>query len=89
MNIWRRSNKVKRQLGLLNSLARITKRPTTKNNIDITGIPTLACICGSKMFNITVMWDEGTRTVSWYDLRQECKVCGAVTTAPTDIDGCD
>jgi hypothetical protein len=41
------------------------------------------------MFNITVMWDEETRAVSWYDLRQECKICGAITTAPTDIDGCD
>jgi hypothetical protein len=49
--------------------------------------PTFACICGCKMFVITVMWDEESREVSWYDLRQECKECGAISTAPTPIDG--
>jgi hypothetical protein len=41
------------------------------------------------MFNITVIWDEETRAVGWYDLKQECKDCGIITTAPTEIDGCD
>jgi uncharacterized protein with NRDE domain len=41
------------------------------------------------MFNVTVMWDEETRTVGWYDLKQECKECGTWTTAPTEIDGCE
>ena len=54
--------------------------------IDLTGEPTLVCVCGSAMWNITVMWDEETRTVGWYDLRQECKQCGAIATAPTEID---
>lgn len=49
-------------------------------------IPTFACICGSAMFKITVMWDEQTRAVGWYDLRQECAMCGAISTAPTEID---
>jgi len=49
-------------------------------------IPTFACICGSAMFKITVMWDEQTRAVGWYDLRQECAMCGAFSTAPTEID---
>jgi len=48
--------------------------------------PTFACICGSKMFQITVMWDEEERTVGWYDLRQRCHVCGSTSTAPTPID---
>jgi len=56
---------------------------------DLTGLPTLACICGSLMFNITVMWDKESRSVGWYDLRQQCHSCGAVSTAPTEIDGCD
>lgn len=56
---------------------------------DFRGEPTFACICGCKMFNITVMWDEETRAVGWYDLKQECKECGTWTTAPTEIDGCE
>jgi hypothetical protein len=38
------------------------------------------------MFVITVMWDDEMREVSWYDLRQQCKECGAISTAPTPID---
>jgi hypothetical protein len=41
------------------------------------------------MFKVTVMWDEETRAVGWYDLAQECIECGTLTTAPTDIDGDD
>jgi hypothetical protein len=55
---------------------------------DLTGEPTLACICGCLMFEITVMWDDD-RTVGWYDLRQKCKDCGSISTAPTPIDGED
>lgn len=56
---------------------------------DLRGEPTFACICGCKMFKVTVMWDEDTRAVGWYDLAQECIECGTLTTAPTDIDGDD
>jgi hypothetical protein len=49
--------------------------------------PTMACICGCKMFQITVMWDEEERTIGWYDLRQRCHECGTNSTAPTPIDG--
>lgn len=56
---------------------------------DLRGEPTFVCVCGSKMWKIVVMWDEETRAVGWYDLRQECKECGAVATAPTEIDGCE
>jgi rRNA maturation protein Nop10 len=38
------------------------------------------------MFKINVMWDQETRAVGWYDLRQECIECGTITTAPTPID---
>lgn len=54
--------------------------------LDLRGEPIFVCLCGSKMWNITVMWDEETRAVGWYDLRQECKECGAIATAPTEID---
>jgi hypothetical protein len=36
------------------------------------------------MFVITVMWDEETREVIWYDLKQECKECKAISTTPMD-----
>ena len=54
--------------------------------IDLTGTPITVCICGCKMWKLTVMWDEETRSVGWYDLRQECIDCGAIATAPTEID---
>ena len=54
--------------------------------LDLRGKPILTCICGCKMFVITVMWDDETREVSWYDLRQECKECKAISTAPTPMD---
>jgi hypothetical protein len=41
------------------------------------------------MFKVIVMWDEKTRAVGWYDLKQECIECGTLTTAPTEIDGDD
>ncbi len=47
---------------------------------DLTGEPTLACICGCLMFEITVMWDEEDRAVGWYDLTQKCKDCGSIST---------
>lgn len=50
-------------------------------------LPTLACpACGCLMFSIVVMWDKETREVGWYDLRQTCKECGTISTAPTPID---
>ena len=54
--------------------------------IDISGIPTSACICGCKVFTINVMWDDESREIVWYELRQKCKECGAISTPPTPID---
>ena len=56
---------------------------------DLRGTPTFAGIWGCKMFEVTVMGDEETREVSWYDLAQKCKDCGTITTAPTPIDWMD
>lgn len=61
--------------------------PTQPN--DLRGEPAFACICGCAMFRINVMWDQDTRAVGWYDLAQECIECGTITTAPTEIDGCE
>lgn len=56
---------------------------------DLRGTPTFACICGCMVFKVNVMWDQETRAVGWYDLAQECVDCGTITTAPTEIDGCE
>lgn len=53
---------------------------------DLQGTPTFACVCGCAMFNVTVMWEEETREVGWYDLKQTCIECGSISTAPTPID---
>jgi hypothetical protein len=53
---------------------------------DLRGEPTFACICGCLMFEITVMWDQESREVSWYDLAQKCTECGTITAAPTPMD---
>ena len=53
---------------------------------DLQGTPTFACICGCAMFNLTVMWEQDTREIGWYDLKQTCIECGSVSTAPTPID---
>lgn len=45
-----------------------------------------ACICGCKIFQLNIMWDEEYKTVGWYDLRQSCHECGRVFKAPTPID---
>ena len=65
---------------------RITFPETGIEMLDLRGKPIFTCVCGCKMFVVTVMWDEETREVGWYDLKQECKECGAISTAPTPMD---
>jgi hypothetical protein len=56
---------------------------------DLRGEPAFVCVCGSKMWNLKVMWDSETRQVGMYLLDQVCDECGAIATAPTEIDGCE
>ena len=39
---------------------------------DLRGEPTFVCVCGSKMWNLKVMWDMETRQVGMYLLDQVC-----------------
>jgi hypothetical protein len=50
------------------------------------GIPTFACICGSKAFNVVLSFDEETRLPGWYALDMSCFDCGRLYTAPTPVD---
>jgi len=65
------------------------EREMNQVKTDLRGEPTFACICGCMVFKVNVMWDQETRAVGWYDLAQECMECGTITTAPTEIDGCE
>ncbi len=60
-----------------------------KMTFDLRGEPIFTCICGSEMWNIKVVWDKEDRTIGMYLLEQTCEMCGAIATAPTEIDGND
>lgn len=47
--------------------------------------PVHVCVCGSKIWNIKAMFDNGA--ISLYFLDMTCNECGALATAPTEIDG--
>jgi len=46
--------------------------------------PIEVCICGSLLWKVQAMFDEGH--ISIYMLDMECALCGALATAPTPID---
>ena len=46
--------------------------------------PLEVCICGSTLWNVKVMFEDGE--ISLYMLDMECALCGALATAPTPID---
>lgn len=59
--------------------------PDYKNAIDLRGIPTSVCVCGSTVFKVNCMFDGDG--ISMYFLDMECTFCGSKATAPTPIDG--
>lgn len=46
--------------------------------------PLHICICGSMLWNVQAMFEEGE--ISLYMLDMECALCGSLATAPTPID---
>ena len=46
--------------------------------------PLHVCICGSTLWKIKAMFEDGE--ISLYLLDMECELCGALATAPTPID---
>lgn len=51
-------------------------------SIDLRGEPTSVCICGSKLWNLKVIWDSDN-SIGMYFLDMTCELCGALATAPT------
>jgi hypothetical protein len=53
--------------------------------IDLRGVPTNRCICGSDIFRIIAKFDDEYE-ICMYALEAECWSCGAKLTAPTPLD---
>jgi len=54
--------------------------------MDIRGMPTTICPCGSKVWNVKTIFDVETGEVDMYFLDMECAACGTIATAPTPED---
>lgn len=54
------------------------------HSIDLRGVPTHVCPCGSDVWNLKVIFDDFE--IATYFLDMECVSCGSVATAPTPID---
>ena len=49
--------------------------------LDMRGLPTRQCVCGSDTFKVLVKLDEDN-TIAWYTLNGYCAECGAAVTIP-------
>lgn len=54
------------------------------DSMDLRGTPTHECICGSKVFNLPVSFEDFE--ISTYFLDMQCVECGSIYTAPTPLD---
>lgn len=52
--------------------------------MDIRGTPTHVCPCGSMVWDLKVIFEDGE--IATYFLDMECFSCGSLATAPTPID---
>ncbi len=60
--------------------------PDYTEAMDIRGLPTTVCPCGSKVWDVKTIFDTDTGEVDMYFLDMECSVCGTIATAPTPED---
>lgn len=60
--------------------------PDYSEAMDIRGLPTTVCPCGSMVWNVKTIWDNETGEVDMYFLDMECAMCGSLATAPTPED---
>jgi hypothetical protein len=52
--------------------------------MDIRGVPTHVCPCGSELWSVKVIFKD--YEVAIYFLEMECALCGTLATAPTLAD---
>jgi hypothetical protein len=60
--------------------------PDYTEAMDIRGLPTTVCPCGSKVWDVKTIFDTDTGEVDMYFLDMECSMCGTIATAPTPED---
>ena len=66
-------------------LARLISRAKPASSVaDYRGVPTHACPCGQKVFNILACFEDFE--ISLYTLDANCSECGALVTVPTPLD---
>jgi hypothetical protein len=66
-------------------IARLLSRAEQASSVtDYRGVPTHACPCGQKVFNILACFED--YEISLYTLDANCSECGALVTAPTPLD---
>jgi hypothetical protein len=61
-------------------------KPESKDSMDIRGIPTTICPCGSLVWNLKVIFDQDTGNIGMYFMDMDCPKCGTIATAPTPED---
>lgn len=54
------------------------------DSMDLRGTPTHECICGSKIFDLPVAFEN--YEIATYFLDMQCVECGSIYTAPTPLD---
>jgi hypothetical protein len=65
-------------------IARLFGSRAVKSTADYRGVPTHACPCGQKVFEVLVVFDD--YEISLYTLDGKCVECGALVTVPTPLD---
>ena len=61
-------------------------KPNYKKSMDIRGVPTTVCPCGSIVWNLKATFESDTGNIGMYFMDMECSVCGTIATAPTPED---
>ena len=61
-------------------------QPESEEAMDIRGIPTTICPCGSLVWDLKAMFDAETGNISMYFMDMTCSSCGTIATAPTPED---
>ena len=62
----------------------LRRRKPKQARANYRGLPTHACPCGEKVFRILATFDD--YEISMYGLDAECNSCGALLTAPCEVD---
>jgi hypothetical protein len=60
------------------------KKQEPTRSLDLRGTPTHACLCGSLLFSVKCMFEDGEISLWFTDA--ECALCGALVTVPTPVD---